>query len=269
MNSVDLTYIIPVILLILSILLLFIYGKAKSSDITLPKFLNYIPLFSVIGLLAGVFYISSYYKGLLEKEEDKFNELVNKNYNIDSIFLSNISKTNALDSLNKLNKELERILSNITKQEKITGKNPIIRDRLLASLAKTKNEIKTIEEYNEIIPIPKYLDGGYSTSGNTSNFVFQCPSDKISEYVDLKLIFQDELLINKIDCIYLTVLEVKSNNQYDNLFSQAYKPKKGVNLFKIKNYLKMKNILLEIGYIMKSDIGSKLPKFQKISCRSV
>lgn len=268
MKNIDLTYILPVVSSLLSVVVVFLYGKRKIVKDSPAKIFRYIPLLSVVALLFGVFYITYYYQNELSREKEKFFFLQKQNYYNDSILLSSKTKNQALDSLRILNEELNNILGNINKQERITGNYSNIKEKVQAKISKTKEEIGAIESYNEIIDKPKYLEKGYLTSGNTSNFVFFCPTDKISEYIDLKIKFQDKTLISKIACFYLTITEVKENGENWLTFSQAYKPKEGVNAFKIKNYLKGKNITLEIGYILQSETNKEYPTFEKISCKS-
>lgn len=268
MKNVDLTYIIPVVTSLISVITVFFYGKRKVAQDSPVKFFRYIPLLSVIALLLGVLYMTYFYQNELSREKEKFLALQQENYYNDSVLISNNTKSQALDSLRILNQELNKMLARIKKQEKITGEYSFIKDRVQAKIAKTNEEIGVIESYNEIIDKPKYLEKGYTTSGNTSNFVFFCPTDKTSDYIDLKLRFLDKTIINKIACIYLTVTEVKGIGENWVVFSQAYLPRDGVNAFKIKNYLKANNIILEIGYVLKTETNKQYPTFEKISCRS-
>jgi hypothetical protein len=186
----------------------------------------------------------------------------------DSIFLSNKSRLQTLDSLKFLNDELTRILQNINKQEKITGRYSNIRENVKEKIAKTKQEIGEIETYNEIVEIPGNLKKGYSSYGNTSNFTFFCPTDTTSDFIDLKLKFQDESLIRKITCIYISVAEIRADGKQYLLFHQAYKPKEGVNAFKIKNYFKSSNSVLDIGYLLNSETGKEYPNLEKVTCNT-
>lgn len=266
MKSIDLTYIIPVTILIVSFLWFLFFGRQTKEKID-TKIVKYIPLLSVIGLIIGVFITSNYYENQLTIEKEKFLKLQNQNYFKESVVLSNKTKSQTIDSLTLLDKELKRLLNEIKKQEKITGENSNIKEKLTEKILKTTEEIGIINSYNEIIEQPKSLHKGYSTSGNTSNFTLYCPTDRTSEYIDLKIKFQDEKLIEKINCIMITVTEVKENGENWNIFSQTYKVQNGVNAFKLKNYLKGKNISIDIGYILNSEIGKSYPRFEKITCK--
>lgn len=266
MKSIDLTYIIPVTILIVSFLWFLFFGR-KTKEKTETKVVNYIPLLSVISLIIGVFITSNYYENQLSIEKEKFLKLQNQNYFKESVILSNETKSQAIDSLTLLDKELKRLLNEIKKQEKITGENSNIKEKVTEKILKTSEEIGVINSYNEIIEKPKSLHKGYTTSGNTSNFSLFCPTDRTSEYIDLKIKFQDEKLIEKINCIMINVTEVRENGENWNLFSQTYKVQNGVNAFKLKNYLKGKNVSIEIGYILNSEIGKSYPRFEKITCK--
>lgn len=268
MRNIDLAYIIPLIFALISTIGILLYGKRKIENKSHLRLWRYMPILSVIGLLMGVFFISYYYENQILIEKQKFSVLQKANYYNDSILLTKKSKELTLDSLKTLNEELVLILANIKKQEKITGENSNIKEKIQAKIEKTNQEIGAIESYNEIIDKPTFIEKGYITSGNTSNFIFYCPTDTLSEFIDLKLKFQDKTLIKKIAFIYLTVTEVKPNGENWLIFSQAYNPKDGVNAFKIRNYLIQKNIILEIGYFLTSEIKKPTPRFEKISCRS-
>lgn len=265
MNNIDLTYIIPLLALLISFFSFLLFGK-KLKNKSEFKWTKYFPLLSVIAFILGVFYISNYYENQLNIEKDKF-ELLERKLNInDSVYLSSTTKNKTLDSLNLLKIELNRLLMEIKKQEKITGNNSNISEKISEKISTTNNEIGLINSYNEIIKIQKSLKG-YATSGNTSNFVINCPQDLTSEYLDLKLRFQDEKLISKIAFIMIDVTEVKENGENWQVFSQTYKPQTGVNAFKIKNYLKRDNIKIDIGYILKSELNKEYPTFEKVTCK--
>jgi hypothetical protein len=269
MKNVDLTYIIPVVASLISFISLFFLGKGKIVKDSSANIFRYIPLFSVIALLSGVFYLTYYYQNEILKEKEKFLALQQQSKYYEDSILTNKAKTDsALVRLKILNNELNGILTKIKRQEKITGESSGFKDKVQAKIVKVNEEIEVIESYNEIIDRPNYLKKGYNVSGNTSNFVFFCPTDKASEYIDLKLTFQDEKIVEKIDCIYLTVIEIKENGEKWLIFSQAYKPKNGDNIFKIKNYIKEKNTTLEIGYFLNTEINKENPTFEKISCKS-
>jgi len=271
MKNIDLTYIIPVVLIIISFLWFVIFGKKniEKTKAENPKnnLLKNIPFLTVIALILGVYNISYYYENQLTIEKNKFLELEKQNYLKDSIFLNNKTKNQTVDSLILLDKELKRLLTEIKKQEKITGENSNIKEKINEKIFKTSEEIGIINSYNEIIEQPKSLSKGFTTSGNTSNFTLFCPTDKTPEYIDLKLKFQDEKLVDKIACILINVTEIKENGELWNVFSQTYKVQKGVNAFKLKNYLKTKNISIDVGYVLKVNIENKYPEFEKITCK--
>ncbi|MDX8553274.1 hypothetical protein MK851_06485 [Tenacibaculum sp. 1B UA] len=265
MNNIDLAYIIPLLGLLISFFSFLYIGNKKKKKIEF-KWTKYFPLISVISFIIGVFFISNYYENQLRNEKEKF-ELLEKKLTLnDSIFLSSERKDETIDSLNLLKAKLNKLLANVEKQEKITGNNSNIKNRITEKISNTNNEIGLIKSYNEIIKPEKTLKG-HTTSGNTSNFLFKCPQDISSDYLDLKLRFQDEKLIPKIAYILITVTEIRDNGENWHVFSQTYKPQNGVNAFKIKNYLKNKNTSFDIGYILKSEINKDYPTFEKIKCK--
>ena len=264
MNNIDLTYIIPLIALLTSFVFFLLFGKraVKTSEY---KWTKYIPLISVIAFIIGVFYITHYYENQLNIEKERLELLEQKLALNDSIYLSSETKRETIDSLNLLKTELNRLLRQVEKQEKITGSNSNISSKISEKISNTQSEIGLIESYNEIIPIKSMK--GYTTSGNTSNFIFRCPQNLESDFLDLKLRFQDEKLISKIAFIMIDVTETRENGENWQVFNQTYKPQAGVNAFKIKNYLKNDNMAIEIGYILKSELDKEYPTFEKVTCK--
>lgn len=267
-KNIDLAYIIPIALSLISFVGIFLYGKRQVDKKSQVRVLRFIPMLSVVALILGVFYITSYYQKQLTIEKEKFLLLQKQNYYNDSILLSTETKNLALDSLKILNEKLIKLLANINKQEKITGDDANIKEKIKEKITKTNQEIGEIESYNEIVEKPKYISKGYSYNGNTSNFTFYCPNDKTSEFIDLKLQFPDKTLINKIDIIYVEAVEVRDDGKNYLVFGQAYKAQEGVNAFKIRNYLKNKKTTLLIGYFLKSEATKETPSFEKVSCSS-
>ncbi len=276
-KNIDLTYIIPAFLSLISFIGVFAYGKGRVDKKSNAKVLRYVPILSVIALISSVFYITFYYQSQYLSDKEKFSLLQKANYFNDSVLLSSKAKNQSLDSLRILNEELYKLLASIKKQEKITGDNSNIKEKIKEKIIQTNQVIGEIGTYNELIDEPKYLSKGYSYSHNNPKFTFFCPTDKTSDFIDLKLAFPDTTLVNKIDCIYIEVIEVREVESIDEkkvklenwlVFSQAYKPKEGINAFKIRNYLKNKNTTLLIGYILKSEINNESPTIEKISCVS-
>lgn len=267
MENIDLTYIIPMILSLVSFIWFFLNGKKVNNDSNKEKkTISYIPLFSVLALVVGVLIITQYYQNQLSIEKQKFDLLKQQQFLNDSIFLNNQARLASIDSLNKLRNQLNNLLLEVKRQEKITGNNSNLKEKIKNKIDLTQEEIGIANSYNEIIPIPKYLQKGHSTIDNgTSNFLFICPKDT-TEFLDLKFRFQDEKIIDKIDCIYLTVTEFKDDKKLYHVFSQAYKAKAGVNAIKIRNYLKNNNVYFELGYMLKSEINKEYPRFERITC---
>ncbi|HCW08854.1 MAG TPA: hypothetical protein DGG95_15975 [Cytophagales bacterium] len=247
----------------LSFIVIFIYGKKNEVN----KIIKYIPLTSVVTLFIGVFVISNYYQGRLNEDETKFLKLQSLQFLYDSVSIDRKAKLETIDSLKNLNQELRTILATISKQEKVIGDRDNLKDRVKSKIVSTQQEIWLIESYNEIIDIPKSLEAGYSTTGTTSNFTFNCPTDSISDFIDLKLQFQDSTLVHKIACIYVDVFEVKAQENL-RLFDQAYKPQKGINAIRLRNFLKKPNTRINIGYVLKSEIDKKYPHLELMSCKS-
>jgi hypothetical protein len=266
MSKINLIYIIPTLFIILSFAYYLI--KGKNSDTKNKVAIKYIPILAIFSLVVSVFSLTNYYENQLEIENAKFNQLQNQKLINDSIYLFNSTRRITLDSLNALNLELQLMLEKVKNQEKVLGQNIELRNKIKEKLEKTNLFIGEIEQYNEIIDVSIFKKNkGTHSVGTTSDFIFFCPKDTTSDYIDLKLFFQDKNLVDKIAYIFITFSYVKNDKEYESLFMQAYKPQIGVNAFKVKNYLKQPKTLLEIGYILKTEQNNDFPKFEKISCK--
>jgi len=206
----------------------------------------------------------------LEIEKGKLVNLLSTTQLSDSLLQNKVLRQQKLDSLEKQNKELLEILAKVQNKENILGQQDKLKSEINNKIKTNKFEIGVIEKYNEILDknsIEKWK--GRTTSGVTSNFIFDCPTDFESDYLDLKLQFQDESLIPKIQYIYISFTEKNNEKQYTLLFDQIYQPQTGVNGFKVKNYFKLKKkIDLEIGYILKSESNKNYPRFERVVCRN-
>jgi hypothetical protein len=141
--------------------------------------------------------------------------------------------------------------------------------RSLQNEISEQNALIFKENYNQIIANDKLKTRGYTYRGQSSNFEFTCPQDKTSDYINLKLIFRDKELVGKISCLLVTVYGLEKSDKTKSLsyiFEQAYEAKQGLNIIRLKNYLKKSNVRLSVGYILKSEIDKKYPNFEKIDC---
>ena len=134
------------------------------------------------------------------------------------------------------------------------------------------NQMLITEIYNEIVEKQSILPNfkGYKSSGQSSDFQFNCPNDKTSEYIDLELKFYDHTLVDRIGCLFLTITGTRERNSKSeryHIYDQTYNARTGINLIRIKNYLKEDNVELSIGYILKSELNKEFPVFEKITCR--
>ena len=214
--------------------------------------------------------IDKYYEKQLEIEKEKLVNLLSTSQLSDSLLQNTVLRNQKLDSLEKQNKELLEILAKVKDKENILGQQDKLKSEINNKIKTNKFEIGVIEKYNEILDknlIEKWK--GRTSSGITSNFIFDCPTDFESDYLDLKLQFQDETLIPKIQYIYISFTEKNNEKEYTLLFDQVYQPQMGVNGFKVKNYFKLKKkVDLEIGYILKSESNKDYPRFERVVCRN-
>ncbi|MDY3343645.1 hypothetical protein PG326_00040 [Riemerella anatipestifer] len=266
MNNINLIYIVPLLLTVIVV----IYSIIKGKNTPKNSLTRNLILVIVLSIIASTLIIDKYYENQLEIEKEKLNSLLTTSQLSDSLLQNSISRQQKLDSLEKQNQELLEILANIKNKEKILGQQDKIKSDINNKIKTNKIEIGVIEKYNQILDknsIEKWK--GRTSSGITSNFIFDCPTDFESDYLDLKLQFQDETLISKIQYIYISFTEKNSENRYTLIFDQIYQPQNGVNGFKVKNYFKMKKkVDLEIGYILKSETNKDYPRFERVICRN-
>lgn len=266
MNNINLIYIIPLVLTVFVAVFSIVKGKNTAKN----SWTRYLILVIVLSIILSTLVIDKYYQKQLDVIKLKLNTLLYTPELNDSLLNDTQLRLRKLDSLEKENKELLEILASIKNKENILGQQEKLKSDINNKIKRNKIDIGVIEKYNEILDnnaIQKWK--GHTTSGTTSNFIFECPSDFESEYLDLKLKFQDEKLIAKIKYIYISFTEKNSENEYTLLFDQIYQPQQGVNGFKVKNYFKSKKkINLEIGYILKTESQKDYPSFERIECRN-
>jgi len=271
----------PIILFLSSILLVLIsvvliFFRDRIGRNKQYKEVKFIPLISVLCIIGSVIALNIYYLKQHDKEQTQFQQLLKNNEIIEKqrSLLTNNERQLAIDSLKAYRTLLLRAITKLKRQQYITGKNSFPIDSANAILSQTGDEIQNISSYNEIIAEKETLPNskGYTSSGNSSNFIFNCPNDQSSEFIDLKLTFVDQRLIDKIACVFVSITQgsplEENKPNVRSLFEQTYKVQHGVNKIKIRNYLKNPDVELEIGYILKSERLKQFPVFEKVSCKN-
>lgn len=254
------------ILVIISFVFLFIRGRKITSN----KLSRYIPLILVCTSFLSILLLNFYYERLLTQEINKFQNIQNRilSHEYDSLLLTKQEKNVILDSLKNTERELDKILLRIQKQEKIIGDKSNLIEHVKKTIQKTGDIIYEIETYNEIINSNVYANNrkGLTTSGNTSSFIFQPPLNTNGEYLDFIIKFHDETLINKIAVIYIEVYKRHKDGNMIHIYEQYFKPQKGVNAFRIKNYLTQESTEISIGFFWKDDFGKvDYPRYEKVT----
>lgn len=276
MNNINFIYIFPLI----AVLLVAIYTLTSGKNTTKNSKTKYLILFLVCSILSAVLLVSFFYESEFKKNALEVDKILNtvfetklnvQNTSADSLEIVINRHLHILDSLKKQNSELDRLLAEIKNQEKIIGKKIEVKNQINDKIKNNQSEIGEIESFNEILEKEILSQRkGYTTSGQSSNFIFECPEDFESEYLELKLKFLDEKLIAEIDYIFISVTEHIKDNRYSLLFEQVYSPQVGVNGFRIKNYYKLKDkkINLDIGYVLNSEKNKDYPRVEKITCKN-
>lgn len=277
MNNINYIYIIPLIATITLAIYTVLSGKNTTKDANT----KYVVFTTVISILLGVLFITYFYEEEFKEQNKKLQELLSTSFDtkLDSLNPDNenleITReryTHLIDSLERQNAELNKILEDIKKQEKVIGEKKDIKNEINKKIKSNKIEIGDIKVYNKILNrniIEKRK--GYTSHGETSNFAFECPEDYKSDSLDLKLKFLDEKLISKIDYIYISFKEKTGVNRYDLIFDEIYSPQKGVNGFRVKNYFKTnkeEEVELEVGYVLKSERNKDYPTMEIVECKN-
>lgn len=276
MTKVDLYYSIAIILTLLSTLFVFTSsGKMTVRNRKLKTLYRFFPLLSVIAVIISVLVINIYYKNQLKVEKLNFENFSIKKLN-DSMLLTNRSRTYAIDSITQLNRRLDSLLVKIKKQERITGENSGLKEKISIKISQISSELNRIKSYNQIIDFNDFSKGSYLSNKPTDNFSFSCPEDSTMQYLNLVLTFKDSSLVDGMAAIMIIVTQQvkiqdtgKINNYHYQEFSiirEYYQPRYGQNNFKIKNYLMMRNTYLAIGYILKSELRQKEIFFYEKVC---
>ena len=257
--------ILGMMVLALSVIL-FIRGKRTMSN----SIAKYIPVLLVVASFLSVLLLNFYYEQQLAIETDRFESLQNQilSQKYDSLSLNKHEKNILLDSLKNAEKELDEILLRIQKQEKIIGDKSALIENVKKMKQKTGHIIYEIETYNEILDSGTYKNNrkGVVFSGETSCFTFQPPLKTDGEYIDFVIKFHDESLIDKIAVIYIEVYKVHKDGNLTHIYEQYYKPQKGVNAFRLKNYLTQDGTEASIVFFWKADFGrTDFPRYEKIT----
>lgn len=262
----DLILILSSLVAIISSLFVFIKGKKVTNT---KSDLKYIPLLSIIVLMTSTIAITYYYEDKLKQQEIFLTSLKNMTIN-DSLLLTNNGINKSLENLDSRKKELEELLKQSKKEEKYVNNNISIND-IKNNLHKTAKQIDKVQGYNKISNNEEiFSKKGYSTTGDTSNIIFNCPLELKDNYIDLELLFQENINIKDIAYIYLTIFEEKNEKENIAIFDQYYVPQNGINKFKIKNYFMERNkkkITMSVGYFLKSEKGKEYPTYEKVSCK--
>jgi len=267
MKTVDLTIVISTLITLVSSLYIFIFGKSELR--MRSKKIKPIPLIAVSTFLVTILFTIQYYNYKLKEQETHYNKLlIDVNKYLDSV-KTNQDRNVILDSLRIYKLKLENIAIEINKQKKVTGNGSQTLTRIIKEIDQTDKVITSIKAYSEIVDPSIVLPNKKSIiySGNSSNFEFVCPTDTISEYINLAINFFEPKLVSKMSCILVSVDKISGPKMYVSLFEQTYLPHVGINVIKLKNYFKEKDVVLQVGYILKSESEKEAPQFEKITCR--
>ncbi|GEM59219.1 hypothetical protein B0A78_00475 [Flavobacterium columnare NBRC 100251 = ATCC 23463] len=279
MNNINYIYIIPLIATLLVSIYIFITAKNTTHN----KKSKYLNIILVISILSSALLVNFYYDKEFEKQSTMLREILNTNLNLnlktdlDSLDVNKLEslKSNShtlIDSINLQNIELEKLKKEIENLEKIIGEKEELKNDINKKIKINNFEIGEIKSYNQKLDEKiLYKRKGYMSSGQSSNFIFECPKDYESDILELKLKFIDESLVDKIEYITISFSEKTGERNYVSISNEVFKPQKDVNAFKVKNHFKNnkgKKIDLEVGYTLKSEANKEYPEFERIVCKN-
>jgi hypothetical protein len=266
MSKPDLLFMVSLIIFLFGVLFLFIKGKNiylniyKDAKLS-TRLRRLIPLLTSLTLFIGLVSISISYKLERQAQEIQYQKILLELKKADSVRY-NEQKKRGLDSLNFYRNELISLLQKIKKQHFLDGSNVKEIEKVQALLSLTEEEIERLKGYNEIIDAKKIFkkQKGFSASSVDPVFDIPCPTiDK--EEVALLFFIADKKQVDSIACISVEVLDKLTGNSYDYVYSQTYKPQRGLNVIKIKNDRSKNNIELRVGYFLKRDYDKEYPTF--------
>lgn len=193
---------------------------------------------------------------ILHSEHIEFNENLSNQDEVKKLKDSLRSYKVELENVNAKLKSYSKLIDVSEEQAKVTSK---IRD--------VDTQVEMIDSYNEVLPNTVYeaKRKGERCSGETSSLVLYPPTELQASYLDFSLRFINDNMTKNIACIYVQIVKRNSSGSLVMLFDEYYKPRKGNNKIRIKNYLLQKNTELRVGYFWKNDFGvNDYPKYEYI-----
>lgn len=267
MNTLDYIAIIIALMVVVLFIVLIIRGKRNFPNTTFGHILRGL----IVVSLASAFMLTFYYEYQQNCDIKRLDRLQNQilYQKLDSLSFTNEEKNRLLDSLKRMERELDNILSRVEQQEKVIGKKAELVEKVRNIKKNADSRISQIEKYNESIDGRLYVGKhkGHTVSGETSLFTFQPPLATDGNYLDFIIKFHDESLIDKVAVIYVEVFRTKEDGKRHQIYRQYYKPQRGINAFRLKNYgEKGENIWAHFGFFWKSDFGkNEYPHYEKVT----
>ena len=237
--------------------------KSKGNLIFDWKNKRYIPLFIVLIMLIGTVSITIYFNYNIDTDKAKYDKLISE-FNIGYDTLTNSNKDSLAIKIREIEAQLSELNFEIKKREKIIGEQ---KRRIDFDLKKLYQALKNIETYNEVLENDSFskFQMGYNFRESNDLAVY-CPNDT-SEYLDFALWINNKNLFQRIAYIQLDFQKTKSKGAFYELDFERYKPKMGLNAFRVKNHLRSKGTRLVIGYVFKSDIYKEYPTVFGVECK--
>ena len=255
MESLTIYLTILNILLVLCFSIYILFDKRRSKSSLARKFLTVFTLFALVALVV----IYEYTDSSLKREVEKVTSSSKAIESGDSLLMTNEGRKEIEDSLIMLKKQLYDLQQQIRKKSVLLGNTDKIHNEVQENIKVTDADIEKVKSYNEIFP-PSFYDRKYKGvrySQETTSIVLYPPKDLTTDFLDFSFIFLNDKIISSIATIYVEIYVQHPNGNKRCLFNEYYKPKRGINKFRIKNLLHQKNVEMSVGYFWKSEFGKQ------------
>lgn len=241
-----------------------LFGSCVFIFIHNENLRNIVRRILILGICATLLFLIGYYLYLEKSIDNTLFSIDKEQVEINKDVHSENDVKTLKDSLLLYKAELEKVNNQLEKYSKLID----VKDKKSALNIKIKRldaQIELIESYNEVMPNSEfsYKRKGESWSGETSSVILYPPNSFNSSHLDFDLRFINDNMVKNIACIYVQILRKNKDGSLTQLWDEYYKPRKGVNKVRVKNYLNRDNVEMRIGYFWKKDLGtSDYPKFE-------
>lgn len=139
----------------------------------------------------------------------------------------------------------------------------------ISSLYRREMGLTDGDVYNKILDKPenyKKIVEGFAFSGETDLISMSSPKELDQQTLEFSIKFKDERIVNQVAVIYISVTKLNDEGRLADIFDEFYKPKHGINRFKIAKENLPKGCKMMIGFFWKSEWGLvATPNYEKLT----